>query len=143
MRISDWSSDVCSSDLIVSVARAVNVRVVTRLRFVLDVRGVDGNAARLLFGRCVDLVVALGFARAKCLGQYRCDCRRKCRLAVVTVPDRTSVYVRFGPFQLTFRSEAHTSELQSLLRISYAVFCLNTKPYSHLSPSLTIYISLL
>src|SRR3546814_15247364 len=49
-----------------------------------------------------DLVVALGFARAKCLGQYRCDCRRKCRLAVVNVPDRTYVYVRFGPFKLTF-----------------------------------------
>src|SRR3546814_5170652 len=117
----------------VSVARAVNVGVVQRLRFVLDVRGVDCNAARLLFGRCGDLVVALGFARAKCLGQYRCDCRRKCRLAVVNVPDRTYVYVRFGPFKLTFchdlshRSEEHTSELQSLMRISYAVFCLKKK----------------
>src|SRR3546814_10648036 len=31
------------------------------------------------------------------------------------------------PFLLTDRSEAHTSELQSLMRISYAVFCLNKK----------------
>src|SRR3546814_6339147 len=30
---------------------------------------------------------------------------------------------------LTFRSEEHTSELQSLMRISYAVFCLKTKKY--------------
>src|SRR3546814_4318770 len=34
--------------------------------------------------------------------------------------------------QLLFRSEEHTSELQSLLRISYAVFCLKKKIISHL-----------
>src|SRR3546814_7586163 len=31
------------------------------------------------------------------------------------------------PFNLVFRSEEHTSELQSLMRISYAVFCLKQK----------------
>src|SRR3546814_3852225 len=31
------------------------------------------------------------------------------------------------------RSEEHTSELQSLMRISYAVFCLNKKPHTHMS----------
>src|SRR3546814_5390908 len=31
------------------------------------------------------------------------------------------------PFQIAFRSEEHTSELQSLMRISYAVFCLKKK----------------
>src|SRR3546814_10915362 len=37
------------------------------------------------------------------------------------------------PGRLEFRSEEHTSELQSLMRISYAVFCLKKKnkhPYS-------------
>src|SRR3546814_1645454 len=33
------------------------------------------------------------------------------------------------------RSEEHTSELQSLMRISYAVFCLNTKIYHYTQPS--------
>src|SRR3546814_97832 len=33
----------------------------------------------------------------------------------------------FVAFQMTFRSEEHTSELQSLMRISYAVFCLKKK----------------
>jgi hypothetical protein len=47
---------------IVGVARAVNVGVVAVGRFVFDVRGVDGDAARLFFGRRVDLVVGLGFA---------------------------------------------------------------------------------
>src|SRR3546814_3399925 len=33
------------------------------------------------------------------------------------------------------RSEEHTSELQSLMRISYAVFCLKTKNYTHHQPN--------
>src|SRR3546814_15966557 len=66
MRISDWSSDVCSSDLlgstgdhvlhIVSVTRAVNMRVVTDIGVVLYVSGVDGDTASLLFRRAIDLV---------------------------------------------------------------------------------------
>src|SRR3546814_1039806 len=41
------------------------------------------------------------------------------------------------------RSEEHTSELQSLMRISYAVFCLNKKIFSHLPrplPHLLLYL---
>src|SRR3546814_3930857 len=37
--------------------------------------------------------------------------------------------------ELTDRSEEHTSELQSLMRISYAVFCLNTKTNPNLKPT--------
>src|SRR3546814_9613716 len=33
-----------------------------------------------------------------------------------------------------FRSEEHTSELQSLMRISYAVFCLKKKKNTHTQP---------
>src|SRR3546814_3155075 len=40
----------------------------------------------------------------------------------------SSAYVRRSHgWKLAFRSEEHTSELQSLMRISYAVFCLKTK----------------
>jgi hypothetical protein len=46
---------------IVGVARAVHVGVVAVGRLVLDVRRVDRDAARLFFGRRVDLVVGLGF----------------------------------------------------------------------------------
>src|SRR3546814_8775494 len=38
-------------------------------------------------------------------------------------------YVKRGGGFVSFRSEEHTSELQSLMRISYAVFCLKTKKY--------------
>src|SRR3546814_8217348 len=47
--------------------------------------------------------------------------------AIGALPDRTrTIFVLFR------RSEEHTSELQSLMRISYAVFCLNKKtiPYT-------------
>jgi hypothetical protein len=65
------------------------------------VRGVDGDAARLFFGRRVDLVVGLGLATE--LGrQHRRDRRRQRRLAVIHVPDRAHVHVRLGAFEFAF-----------------------------------------
>src|SRR3546814_3293928 len=43
-----------------------------------------------------------------------------------------------GPAPWIIGSEEHTSELQSLLRISYAVFCLKTKPKEHTSQFQTL-----
>src|SRR3546814_3470230 len=45
--------------------------------------------------------------------------------------ERDSYEMRHGSFELVFRSEEHTSELQSLMRISYAVFCLKKKNKIH------------
>src|SRR3546814_2035569 len=56
------------------------------------------------------------------IAQKRAACRRACSER----PEKTS---------MPLRSEEHTSELQSLMRISYAVFCLKKKNYKH-----TIYI---
>src|SRR3546814_5295163 len=53
----------------------------------------------------------------------RADDRRNARIAL----DHA-----FGPFEHLVRSEEHTSELQSLMRISYAVFCLKKKKYSNI-----------
>jgi hypothetical protein len=65
------------------VAWAVNVRVVTVFGFVLDVRGVDGDAACFFFRSCIDLVVCFCFA-AEFLRQDGCDCCGQRGLAVVT-----------------------------------------------------------
>src|SRR3546814_10061169 len=95
MRISDWSSDVCSSDLtgtIIGMARAL------------------GETAPLLM-----------------IGM---------RAFIATPPGGITDPATVLPVQIFlwsdevskgFRSEEHTSELQSLMRISYAVFCLKKK----------------
>src|SRR3546814_2183481 len=82
MRISDWSSDVCSSDLGRGAANAASP---ARQRRNLDA--------------C----------------EKNCGCRRG--------PGSGGG----GCYRTWRRSEEHTSELQSLMRISYAVFCLKKK----------------
>src|SRR5574340_288446 len=83
---------------VVGVAGAVNVGVVTVGGLVLDVSSVDGDAARLLFGRGINLVVLLG-RTAKLLRQNGGDRRGQGGLAVVNVSNGANVYVRFGPLE--------------------------------------------
>src|SRR3546814_8903562 len=96
MRISDWSSDVCSSDLCTV--------------FLNDPADYDGGA----------LHVELGSA----------DPRFKEAPGVAVVYPSHTLHevepVTRGERLVAVRSEEHTSELQSLMRNSYAVFCLNT-----------------
>src|SRR3546814_2966770 len=63
-------------------------------------------------------------------------CRRRLRRAtrLSSSPEKTRERrAPFSPFsrRKTGRSEEHTSELQSLMRISYAVFCLKTNTKKH------------
>src|SRR3546814_8462776 len=112
MRISDWSSDVCSSDLI-SFARSL----------VLS----DPGRAHARLERA-------GFAAISGLGRHSQTDRlphRPRRYPDVGASDegrsgRLS-YQAGSRSDLAGRSEEHTSELQSLMRISYAVFCLKKK----------------
>src|SRR3546814_5392323 len=132
MRISDWSSDVCSSDL----ARTLPLPDVF-----------EHGAAR--FGPAVDRRSPRGIEKfpARGSGQRaegdRCIRRPECgeadsfdRLPGVGRDDPERVDIRQlaligrhagGRVALDVRSEEHTSELQSLMRISYAVFCLKKK----------------
>src|SRR3546814_969401 len=118
MRISDWSSDVCSSDLLAgcaAVERRYRAAVPPRhpqavLRPVPDLRRTEGGyaAGAGLRHRRQPLGSPAGVAA---------ELRRGLRGNVqAAVPAR--------------RSEEHTSELQSLMRISYAVFCLKKKTYT-------------
>src|SRR3546814_2938749 len=117
MRISDWSSDVCSSDLV-----APGLRLFQRLE--------DGVP-----GVVVDRVRGLddGDPRPRLRPRRKPEPRRQ--LAHLVDHDLRALLGRRRP-QLPFvadRSEEHTSELQSLMRISSAVFCLKktTNYYIH------------
>src|SRR3546814_3583204 len=113
MRISDWSSDVCSSDLIIpfgfgTAATADELKLLLiRVRRVtlLDEVRTAFSAAQMFFG----------------------DRRRSPIHAI----ERSAASSQFSFIQVSHvqhnRSEEHTSELQSLMRISYAVYCLKKK----------------
>src|SRR3546814_1514370 len=98
MRISDWSSDVCSSDLDeIGATRIIDHELVYPI-FRIPADGPDGIAI---------------------LDQ---------RLEAHVLQDRNHVRERHSRLaMIELRSEEHTSELQSLMRISYAVFCLKKK----------------
>src|SRR3546814_2610836 len=129
MRISDWSSDVCSSDLLKvgdtlpgegSFATELGVsRPVMREAFgaLTALRLVDvGNGRKPRVAAIDGSVMAASMGHAVNTAQVS--------LADVWEVRRT----------LELRSEEHTSELQSLMRTSYAVFCLKKKTDRHTAP---------
>ena len=84
---------------IVRVARAVHVSVVTCLGFVLNVSGVDGDAALTLFGGAVDIGIVLNLSLTL-LGEHVGDRSGEGGLAVVNVADGADVDVGLVPFEL-------------------------------------------
>src|SRR3546814_1526298 len=104
MRISDWSSDVCSSDLRATAKRArKGCDWIVANDVSGDVMGGSDNT--------VHLVTDAGVESWERLPKPMVAARLAQRIAEA----------------LGGRSEEHTSELQSLMRSSYAVFCLNKK----------------
>src|SRR3546814_9501810 len=103
MRISDWSSDVCSSDLNPAIGRGARRK---------DPCGDHHH-------------------------RHRPDARiwRHFRRISTPYPDRFRSFDRIRRIELLslllLRSEEHTSELQSLMRISYAVFCLKKNKHTN------------
>src|SRR3546814_6874957 len=59
---------------------------------------------------------------ARAVGLHTCP-----QVALVAYPDVVRKELSIGADKVLIRSEEHTSELQSLMRISYAVFCLKKK----------------
>src|SRR3546814_7075029 len=106
MRISDWSSDVCSSDLQVLQGAFVAT-------FEQRVAEISGRQQAVAVGSGTD---ALFFALVGA-GVGPGD---EVLVSSVTFLASATAIVRT-------RSEEHTSELQSLMRTSYAVFCLKIK----------------
>src|SRR3546814_8779465 len=129
MRISDWSSDVCASDLTDAV-RVVFHRAPLRVGQPQPAAvqpAVPAAAARRMAHR----------PRARARAVVRALARRgrglHGRRAVHAVAADAAAAQR--AVDRTARSEEHTSELQSLMRISYAVFCLKKKNHSRSNTS--------
>src|SRR3546814_2797995 len=119
MRISDWSSDVCSSDLF---ARLAPLHYATFLFYLLAgflalQAGYDGFEMIKYRPDCAWTHVVFLQAHGLCDGRSFNDVSWSIGAAM-------TVYLLFPLFLKLLRSEEHTSELQSLLRSSYAVFCL-------------------
>src|SRR3546814_3868995 len=129
MRISDWSSDVCSSDL--RVDRPVPRKAGELSTCVRQQRGRPRRrAAGSHSGWPRSLKIdrdgpAYGGASIPDGGESVTAALWSARSSEAQRPTR-----RAG---LLIRSEEHTSELQSLMRISYAVFCLKKNKYQHIT----------
>src|SRR3546814_4353739 len=136
MRIGDWSSDVCSSDLVpayctfgfpqydrdqlAEAARLHRDNGFTALKSVVAVdKGgwrEDARRVRIIreaVGDDIDLMIDANYLFNPVEAKYLCRAIEDCNLTWFEEPLQ--------------RSEEHTSELQSLMRISYAVFCLKKK----------------
>src|SRR3546814_10520085 len=114
MRISDWSSDVCSSDLNIPAASSP----------VEDPAGIITSGTRLSNHSHFSITELVDrFERGMAH-------RRQLVAEAVTAKKAREAAAQEQPAWLEparVRSEEHTSELQSLMRISYAVFCLKKK----------------
>src|SRR3546814_2160149 len=111
MRISDWSSDVCSSDLLARGRRQCGARQASESAGRQEDHRRQGDTGRRREGS----------AKA---GERRCTGRDRLQPRDLW-SDRSRSEADAGRYRE--RSEEHTSELQSLMRISYAVFCLKKK----------------
>src|SRR3546814_7525716 len=126
MRMSDWSSDVCSSDLVlgrtgledldaavikVAPAHHALADVLERKQRLVQHRTAAFTAQAQLAGQVLEPDVGRGEAVQHYVAHLSHQFRERLR--------RVDLH----------RSEEYTCELQSLMRISYAVFCWNTRKY--------------
>src|SRR3546814_7407962 len=119
MRISDWSSDVCSSDL-----TAIRVKLLDKdgapLRHLRRVLKMSELVKRQPPGHWVQTERAAHEAWASLIEKAP-KAAQLMHILTARVGEHNAVVVSQK------RSEEHTSELQSLMRLSYAVFCLKKK----------------
>src|SRR3546814_1835067 len=125
MRISDWSSDVCSSDLLQEEKKSKteagfspNFKLIKprEIKKFLDEYVIGQDEAKKIISVAV-------------YNHYKRLMQRKLE-SDVTIEKSNIIMVGETGTGKTYRSEEHTSELQSLMRTSYAVLCLKKKKQS-------------
>src|SRR3546814_2733786 len=130
MRISDWSSDVCSSDLVqeMTVHKAAGADIGLVAVEDLSVRVAVGNDAvdrEVIFAREIEVALVVRRTAEDRTGAI-------VHQHIVDDPDRqmpvgiARMFDRKAGVEAQ-RSDKHTSELQTLMRNSYAVFCMKKK----------------
>src|SRR3546814_7161803 len=135
MRISDWSSDVCSSDLYINPETGKSYPL-----FLRELRKAFGEALRKTFFEFIRLHTSHNASHFQMLGKTVIedivwDIDKELAgysdqfnlLFLVTPVNLDEAWKAFEKSDFRKRSEEHTSELQSLMRISSAVFCLKKK----------------
>src|SRR3546814_4675526 len=115
MRISDWSSDVCSADL-GRISKQRLERLAVAIKEVLSAAILAGGSTLRDYAR-PDGELGYFSKQWRVYGREGAACLCGAVIRRRTDSGRSTFY----------RSEEHTSELQSLMRISYAVFCLQKK----------------
>src|SRR3546814_7508150 len=152
MRISDWSSDVCSSDLLVRI-RWHLIDVAIGMDCELDARDASprqiggmshaGEAGEDQHQACQERQKG-SHEPALTTERFPCHCNNsRAGAFAARHAGQASPSTRHAE-----RSEEHTSELQSQMRISYAVFCLKKKnsflqPHNNNSKRHTYHVTLL
>src|SRR3546814_6090838 len=129
MRISDWSSDVCSSDLY----SLLLIVLLARPQGLLGKRTLEALGGAGAAGGSMPTTSLLAAGSSSQRGRHAVLFLRPrwlvllgAALALVPLLVDDSYLLQAFLYGL-IRSEEHTSELQSLMRISYAVFCLKKK----------------
>src|SRR3546814_4858728 len=119
MRISDWSTDVCSSDLYGGAMCVATLRTAAEgLGVDIPIRTVTATRGKVVRAQPVAALAAQGRWHMAGVFEELEDQLATWYPELGWSPDRLDAMVR---------SEEHTSELQSLMRISYSVFCLKKK----------------
>src|SRR3546814_2063380 len=113
MRISDWSSDVCSSDLNWTSSLSTRTNAPRR-----GCSSASNIRSKFPASRTSSSCAKASTPSARRVGRSRCRAATSSNSRARRPDCSSSTWTR---------SEEHTSELQSLMRISYAVFCLNKK----------------
>src|SRR3546814_3425549 len=132
MRISDWSSDVCSSDLGFTGRDSTPEALLPLLdkempgfgelfrAISFEEIGTSSLQSRAFAGLANGTFVF-------CLPGSTSACRTAWEKIIRAQLDARTRPCNLATLRPRLRSEEHTSELQSLMRISYAVFCLKKK----------------
>src|SRR3546814_2345513 len=142
MRISDWSSDVCSSDLLLAAyeeARPLAIEAQKRQLGELESKIVTGDVTRDDVAAAITWTSDLSACAADALTAARANksaLENELPASLVQLTEQVEYGRQFQQALEQYcgkqaeeaaRSEEHTSELQSLMRLSYAVLCFKEK----------------